>query len=549
MKNLKNKINIGILMVALFFGLGSCETLELEILDSPNALTPASSSPDFFTNSIQLSLKDFFFEVTEPGQELTRMIHMFGPLYQNAYAPSDFDTAWSIAYAEIMADVRTLAPIAEEEELFTHLAIGQIAEAYVITTLVDYFGDVPYSQSNDGVSFNPVADPGADVYTAMHALLDEAIANLRKSESRLPTEDFFYGGDEQKWINLANTLKIKLYLQSRLVTAGASTSGINAIIASGEYITSPDGDFKFQFGTADTNPDSRHPIFARNFLEAVGVNDYMSNHYMDLLLNGKAAPDPRSRYYFYRQRATNAQNTVEQDCVGTLPPPWYGFTIPYCNLVDNPGYWGRDHGYELGIPPDTGIRAAWGLYPVGGKFDADDFESIPDRNIGTAGSGIEPMMMSSFVDFMLAEAALMLGTTGDARTYLENGIRNSIETVIDFRPDLVDPAFEPADTEVDDYVNEVLGNFDAASMDDQLNIIVNEYYIALYGNGVEMYNTYRRTGKPDNLQPLLREDTDRFLRSFLYPDVYVNQNINADQKPDVFQKVWWDTNPDNGFIN
>lgn len=549
MKNFKYKIVLVFTAISLLFGVESCETIELEILDSPNALTPEQSSPDFFVNSIQLSLADFFFEMTEPGQELTRIIHMFGPLYQNAYAPQDFDTAWSIAYAEIMADVRSLEPLAEDQELYTHLAIGQIAEAYAITTIVDFFGDVPYRESNDGVTINPAADPGAQIYQDMLDLLDEAIANFQRDEIRLPDNDFFYGGDEDKWIALANTLKIKIHLQQRLVTPSESASAINAIIASGNYITDSDGDWKFQFGTTDTNPDSRHPIFARNFVEAVGVNDYMSNHYMDLLLNQKSNPDPRTRYYFYRQLDRNAINTVEQDCVGNLPPAWYGFSIPFCNLTENPGYWGRDHGYELGIPPDTGIRAAWGLYPVGGKFDADDFESIPGRNIGTVGAGIEPMMMASFVDFMLAEAALELGTTGNARAYLESGIRESIGTVIDFRPDLVDETFAPTTAEIDDYVAEVLADFDAASNDDKLNIIADEYWIALYGNGIEAYNTYRRTGKPDNLQPLLREDTDRFLRSLLYPDVYVQQNANASQKPDVFQKVFWDTNPDNGFIN
>ncbi|MCW5516780.1 SusD/RagB family nutrient-binding outer membrane lipoprotein [Muriicola sp. Z0-33] len=549
MNNIKNKITIGITMVSLLFGVGSCETLELELLDDPNALNSSNASPDFFVSQIQLSLKDFFFEVTEPGQELTRMVHMFGPLYQNAYAPSDFDTAWTIAYAEIMADVRSLRPVAEEQELYTHIAIGEIAEAYVITTLVDFMGDIPYSESNDGVTFNPVADSGASVYANMLTLLDAAIANLNRSETRLPAEDFFYGGDEDKWIALANSLKIKIHLQQRLVEPAQSAAGINAIVASGDYITDSDGDFTFRFGTTDTNPDSRHPIFARNFTESVGVTDYMSNHFMNLLLNEKASPDPRTRYYYYRQRATNAQNTVEQDCVGTLPPAWYGFTIPYCNLDGNPGYWGRDHGYELGIPPDTGIRATWGLYPVGGNFDADNFEPIPDRNIGTVGAGFEPIMLSSFVDFMLAEAALELGTSGNARAYLESGIRASMDKVTNFRTDLVDETFAATAAEIDAYVDEVLASFDAASADDQLNIIIEEYFIALYGNGVEAYNSYRRTGKPDDLQPLLREDTDRFLRSFLYPDVYVNQNINASQKPDVFQKVFWDTNPDNGFIN
>ena len=30
---------------------------------------------------------------------------------------------------------------------------------------------------------------------------------------------------------------------------------------------------------------------------------------------------------------------------------------------------------------------------------------------------------------------------------------------------------------------------------DRLNVIMKEYFIALWGNGIESYNNYRRTGK------------------------------------------------------
>ena len=156
--------------------------------------------------------------------------------------------------------------------------------------------------------------------------------------------------------------------------------------------------------------------------------------------------------------------------------------------------------------------------------------------------------MSSFVDFMLAEAALTIGTTGDARTYLESGVRKSIGTVTSFREDLVDESFAATEAEIDTYVAEVMARYDASDADKKLNTIIEEYWLALWGNGVEAYNTYRRTGKPDNLQQLVRQPSDNFMRSFWYPDVYVNQNLNANQKPDVFQKVFWDTNPDTGFI-
>jgi len=88
-----------------------------------------------------------------------------------------------------------------------------------------------------------------------------------------------------------------------------------------------------------------------------------------------------------------------------------------------------------------------------------------------------------------------------------------------------------------------------ASDDERLNIIMTEYHIALFGNGVEAYNSFRRRGKPDDLQPLRAADVNNFIRSFFYPNTSVTNNSNSDQKEEVTEQVFWDTNPSNGFIN
>jgi hypothetical protein len=78
-----------------------------------------------------------------------------------------------------------------------------------------------------------------------------------------------------------------------------------------------------------------------------------------------------------------------------------------------------------------------------------------------------------------------------------------------------------------------------------LNVIETEYYLAAWGNGVETYNNYRRTGCPNNLQPALSPNPGSFIRSFFYASVYANYNKNAVQKTTTNVKVFWDTNPDN----
>ncbi|MFK7814648.1 MAG: SusD/RagB family nutrient-binding outer membrane lipoprotein [Maribacter sp.] len=571
---MKTKYHTSLLRVfatgLLFLGF-SCETTELDLLDDPDRVGLSEANLDFFLNSNQFNLAEFFEGdaslnggnggMSNPGLEVTRLGHLNGLIYQNAYTANEFDVEWEAVYSTIISNNRALEPLAIEQQAFQHLGIAQIIEAYAVTTLVDFMGDVPYSEAVAGVS-NPSRDPGDQVYGAMLALLDEAIDNLNADSAISYSSDLFYGADSSKWIKFANTLKLKLYVQSRLLSSGdsaivnsdVSTSGINAIIASGNYITSSADDFQFNWSTTDNNPDSRHPSFAGEFDSPGIIGDYMSNHLMNELNAGpgseKTAVDPRLRYYFYRQANRNAMDTNEQDCFGGLPPEHYGFSIPFCT-TDFPGYWGRDHGDNSGIPPDTGSRAVWGVYPVGGVFDDSSFEPKVSRSVGTQGAGISPIMLSSYVNFMLAESALTLNTTGDAMAYLITGITESINKVVAFGSSQASGSgFEPTEAEITAYIDEVTANYmNATSDDERMQIIQTEYHIALFGNGVEAYNSYRRTGKPDDLQPIRSGATDNYIRSFFYPNVSVTNNSNSTQRELVTEQVFWDTNPASGFIN
>jgi hypothetical protein len=110
--------------------------------------------------------------------------------------------------------------------------------------------------------------------------------------------------------------------------------------------------------------------------------------------------------------------------------------------------------------------------------------------------------------------------------------------------------FAATQENVDEYIAEITSNYTNASSDDErLNIIITEYHLALFGNGVEAYNTFRRTGMPNDLQPLRDSPVTNFLRSFLYPNVSVSNNSNSDQKAGVTDQVFWDNNPATGFIN
>lgn len=551
----------------IVLGFNSCESTRLEILDDPNALSPTEADADLFLNSIEIGLGAFFdgnqsddnAALSERGMEVTRMLHMFGPTYTNAYAPDDFDIVYEDAFAGLLADTRALVPIAEDAGLFTHVGIAKTIEAYTIMTLVDNFGDLPYTQALQGTEFpNPELDDDAAIYADIETLLNEAIASFNQEELNGAPNDLFYGGDESKWIAFANTLKLKLYIQTRLVDSGVGAK-INALVDEGNIILDTEDDFQFNYSSTDANPDSRHPFFGRNFDVAADVADYMSNSYMVRVKDDYATGDPRTRYYFYRQSLDFTTDPNENECITISRPTHYASSDTFCDPGN--GYWGRDHADNDGIPPDGALRTTWGVYPVGGLFDDSRGTAIPGRDIGLQGAGLSPIMLASFTNFMLAEGVLTAGVSGDARAYLEAGVRTSISKVLavgeglDYLDDVVvadDPDTEdvneertvrsiyvPTQESVDTYVTNVLDEFDAASGDGRLEIVVDEYFKALFGNGIEAYNTYRRTGFPRDLQPTLLEASGEFINSFPYPNELALQNSNVNQKPDQAVRVFW----------
>ncbi|NNM24171.1 MAG: SusD/RagB family nutrient-binding outer membrane lipoprotein, partial [Flavobacteriaceae bacterium] len=529
----------------------SCEVVELELLENPNNITVESADPNFVLNDIQLTFRGIVGGYSGTSTGLTRMRYQFGT-YANSVTEQTISGEWQQSY-QMFGNIDLLQginDIAEEgEEIPYHVGVAQVLEAYAYFLLVDYAGNVPYSQANNPEEFaNPATDPGASVYDAQLALLDEAIANLSEVSVKIP-QDIFYGDfDADNWISLANTLKIRAYLNLRLTKPDAARSGINSALASGRIINSVDEDFQFNYSNVQNPAESRHPFFTGNY-QAAGSGQYMSNNLYDLMNAGDnqapfmetGDPDPRNRYYFYRQ-TSSAPSGSNLPCEGDA-------AYDYCYVGNL--YWGRDHTDDAGIPADNVRRSTYGVYPGGGAFDRDLFEQARAVSESMEGAGILPIYTSANTHFALAEAALTLNTGGGSpASLLEAGIRLSMEKVLDFptvstvNPDTSED-FEATQSDVNDYVSRVLNEFNSANAAGKLNIIARENLIASFGNGIEPYNTYRRTGGPSLQTPIIAAGA--FPRIWRYPETEVDSNPNITQQP-LTNRTFWDNNPP-GFID
>ncbi|MBO6794233.1 MAG: SusD/RagB family nutrient-binding outer membrane lipoprotein [Balneolaceae bacterium] len=517
---------------------------ELGVIELPD--------PSFLLNSIQLEVKTLFSNTSKVSGELSRMNFMIGDTYSEAISPSSLNRIYGDAYNDIFKDFENLEKISIEKGLYVHLGIAKILKAYTMILLVDIFGDIPYENAIDPTNFNPALDDDEIIYQKALDLLNQAANDLHNENNKgFPELDLFYAGTQQNiidsWIRTANTIKLKAHLNMR------NKNEVNALIQEEKLITENIYDFQFQYSSNSDFPNSRHPMYEFNYRDNEPAFTSMSNSYLYMMLSDKDSVDPRMNYYFFREALLDSSLDVnEWPCRDYSAPSHFDEDDPFCILPD--GYFGENH---LSVPVLHHLPiTTYGVYPIGGSFDEGEGGRL-DNGDGLNGEGIEPILLSSFTHFMIAEAELSLNNDiSAARAALELAIHHSFAKVQSFGEILAEGSdFEITASKLSEYKNVVLSRFDNAnSIDDKMRVIAKEYYFALFGNGYEAYNLMRRTGYPDrmdNLQPALSPDPGNWFRSLIYPHNMVHRNESIDQKTDqdVLNGPFWDPNPGSTKFN
>lgn len=565
---MKNHKFIYLLFITTFLIVSGCESIDLDQTENPSTPNPELLNPIYTFNYVQLKLADFVNETNGFAQEVTRQMAMTGGnTYDNAYAPVNFNGQWSAGY-NILNGIKLMEPKATELNSNFILGASKVIRCYVLMTFVDMYGKIPYSESLQGVNnITPNFDDDETVYASIIDELDEAIVKLNLPPGSLIVEDLYYSSNKSKWITLANTLKLKMYNNcNRLTTVGGKdvVTEINTIITQNDIIDDASEDFVFKYGNSRFNPNSRHPLYNDQY--ELGGGAYIGNYFMWAMTTEKGSTtdfsntitdpgDPRVNYYFYKQDVSpSGEDTF------TLPnrsrPEHYNnikYNSFYDNLIRTPytvsnwttggsvpenGFWGRDHGNNSGIPPDADKRTCAGLYPIGGEYGTPQTVQTGGTK-GLKGAGILPIMLSSFVHFIKAELMLNGTIAGVAKNELNTAISHSITKSTTMFPEypkgLSASVLASKTTKYLDFIGLTYDNANAAR---KLELVIKEYYIASWGNGIEPYNNYRRTGYPSNFQPTLEPEAGAFYNAAFYAGNCENNNPNVPTNVRT-RKVFW----------
>jgi len=467
---------------------------------------------------------------------------------------------WNNVYLGL-TDIETLISQSSAEGNTVYQGIGQLLKAYVMTAAVDLWGDVPFTEATQLTSgiVSPVFDDGESIYAAALTLLDEGKANVNSGAGLLPgSDDLFYGGSASKWTKFANSFKLKLYNQIRLSSL-YDQSAVNALITEDNFFTSSADDFQFNH-TANIAPtDERNQLFQSAYGGAQ-VTHYVSPWFYEILMGMNpdihtGNMDPRIPYYWANQLEDDQFPQDQGDTVTGDP---------------NADYWDASTGFfsirfgSIGPDRDGAVQndATFpGIFPCGGRYDDNTGFS---RSI-TSGTGVAPKRILTYDEFLYIKAEMIqVGLiSGDAGDMLEDAMTASFKKVDEVVAGTGTTQTVPVlsgETEVIDFIDNIIAEYDAASAAKQLEIIMTQKWVATFGDSMDQYTDYRRTGYPILANPLgaspeyqldnndgwplndsFTVQNNLFQTTFFWPQTELDANQNApSQKDPTAIKVFWD---------
>jgi hypothetical protein len=209
------------------------------------------------------------------------------------------DNYWDRMYRDVIKDLNEAKMLYAEQEGSANferardnrIAILDVIEIYAYQSLVDHFGNVPYSEALGGIDNSaPAYDDAATIYTDLGTRLEAAIGQLAANADAgsFGEEDVFFGGDVDMWIKAAASMELRMGVRVADISAAAGVGLANAAIAHGLLADGESWELVYTGVTPHVNA-----IY--NAFEVDQRKDYVPcNTFMDILI---ATSDPRLTLY------------------------------------------------------------------------------------------------------------------------------------------------------------------------------------------------------------------------------------------------------------
>ena len=486
-------------VLLLMVVLGSCTDNFDAINTDPTSPTEVQPEALITRGMVHGALR---FDVYQRGK------HLYGNHYAQYYSNiqsgwgtdryetrQDWLTAyWDGAYSDFGSNIQEALDItADDPDMVNIHNKARILRVWILHRVTDYWGDVPYFEAMQR-NTQPPYDEQEEIYRDMLNELQEAEAALDEdAEFRLGSADVLLDGNLDMWRRFANSLRLRLAMRTSYADPVLAEEHVSDVLSGRPVLENNNHNVKLEVdpggGTGDFVHDNHHHWIYR--FDEYRISQTLADNLSDL-------EDPRLNVYLAPSDITGARQGLQN-----------GLSDTQLSQTSNaPGLYSRETSYFHDI--ETPIR----------------------------------IMLASEVKFLEAEAALRGWGPGSPSDHYDEGIRASLEFY-----DSID-LFDIDQEEIDNYVNDSPATFNP-SLDDegQLEQIITQKWLAIFGQGMEAYAEIRRTGYPELQEigdPSGGETDGELPRRIRYPNS--EEGLNNDnlqeaidrQGNDMLDRVWWD---------
>lgn len=421
---------------------------------------------------------------------------------------------------------------AEAERYASIQAIAQILLNHQQWLVLDTYGAAPLTEAfkvGEGVR-TPRYDlyqesiNGEPMYKVIDAQVKAAVATLKASganQYNLGTNDFFYGGDVQKWAKFGNTLRVKMAQRLEKADAAFYNSVISEVLTSADNVIASNDESCIYHHTNDYNDntddiqditsgytasaafvnylvaynDPRLQIMVRPNGFGPGNNNTTNDEWFETFK--KEYPDYETTYARYAANRYLGMS-ANPDSAESLTAGQAYLTVPYH----------QEDGTEANMEIRMYSQIESRYYVKNGgrngnnNMPARQIEHVDYEKDWQSQHDFTPVITYPETCFMLAEIAFKKGAAvagKDATAWMRAGIRASMEQYRGWAEDKfvvaqtapTSATYNPLeDAEIDAYLAQP--EFQEATLEK----IISQQWINLFRQPEEMWATWKRTGLP-----------------------------------------------------
>jgi hypothetical protein len=462
----KNIKNIGLTVLACF-ALGSCDEAKLTELNvNRNASTDIDLSYLLAYGQTRVAgsryeswRTNLIYSSTMVQHNATLQGYWSGDKY---YYNAQYSGAyWERHFPDAIKNLTNVVDRTEGDPERVNLnSFAKIMRAFDLHKITDLYGDIPYDQAGRGIdgeeNWFPTYQSQQEVYARIVSEVKSARDAMSASADQLRDQDILYKGDVAKWKKFANAFLMRVAMRMSNVDPATAQAVFTEAASNGTFGSNADNAFfKQVLGNGGDINFNGTSLAMSNAAGGGGDNNAkISKTLMDFM---NATNDPRKMIL-----------------TGGIGNPY-----------ESASTWNTNPADQVGLPNGYNTTTIKNIVPNFVTFH--DYSFINPEIIQL--DDPTPFISYAETELMKAEAALKGWISTSAEGHFNSGVKAAIESWTAFGASVT-----PAAAEISTFTSGL--GFAAASNEDKLRMIGEQFWMATYLNHTETWANWRRTGYP-----------------------------------------------------